>query len=867
MMNSKRGWRAWFVVMAVGTGACTTTNTNDDAGTTPADAAVTADAGGTNDAGGGRDAAVWPDAAMAPDAAMTRDAAMGSDAAMGPDAAMTPDAAMGGDAGMDAGSTTEDAGSTTEDGGNTSADGGNTPMDGGNTTTDGGNTTDGGGGTGDSGASDDAGGTPDSGNTAVDAGNTCACPPGAACGATGCELPDLTLENARVTVAVRTFNAADCNVVTGCLNASGTRRVVDVNVDVTNAGQFDLVLGVPGSGLWEQDMCLQTVLPALVGYQVLNNAGVEVDTGRFASGCVADPAGPTARYTCALQGLSVGASSVDQPAQSCSLVDTTALPAGSYTLRLTVNPDGVLADSNATNNTVDVPFNVTAVPCVGGTVCGAQCCPGSVTCVQDRCPLPDLTVDTQGLISSLELVTLNFDANSCVMVEGCIAQPGDRRLLRFDTTTPNIGQVDMVLGSPTNNPLFEFSPCHGHHHFTSYANYRLLRTDGSVAATGHKQAFCLMDTTPVSGGAGRGYNCGNQGISAGWADTYGAGLDCQWVDVTGVPAGDYTLEVAINNLQILAEESYANNTVTVPVTITPDPNGCQPTPEICFDGVDQDCVDGPDNGCPPLTGHDTCANPFDITPPELTVQGTLLATSDASLVPSCGAAAGPAMTFAFTVTQRETVYLSTYGSSMDTVLAVYPAGCATADAACSDDGCGVGQSHLLTNLDPGDYVAVVKAKQAGVGGAVQFKLQRGGCAPANILAGPGNYSGTTTAFGTTTTTCGSGAGGDALWAYAACPGSTALSATTCSAAGATPRTNHDTVLEWRAGRCAAPAATNPLCNDDGSTVGHACGTNPYTSYLSATLNQRGAGDGLWFLIVDSFADVRSLPYTLQVTAP
>jgi len=56
-----------------------------------------------------------------------------------------------------------------------------------------------------------------------------------------------------------------------------------------------------------------------------------------------------------------------------------------------------------------------------------------------------------------------------------------------------------------------------------------------VELTGHKQAFCLRDTTQmVSGVAGK-YHCGNQGISAGWADTYGAELDCQWLDVTAVP--------------------------------------------------------------------------------------------------------------------------------------------------------------------------------------------------------------------------------------------------------------------------------------------------------------------------------------------
>ena len=42
------------------------------------------------------------------------------------------------------------------------------------------------------------------------------------------------------------------------------------------------------------------------------------------------------------------------------------------------------------------------------------------------------------------------------------------------------------------------------------------------------------------------YDCDFQGISQGWSDSYGSGLDCQWVDITGVPEGDYLLEIRIN---------------------------------------------------------------------------------------------------------------------------------------------------------------------------------------------------------------------------------------------------------------------------------------------------------------------------------
>ena len=49
-----------------------------------------------------------------------------------------------------------------------------------------------------------------------------------------------------------------------------------------------------------------------------------------------------------------------------------------------------------------------------------------------------------------------------------------------------------------------------------------------------------------SGGGSFQYGCGNMGISSGCGDIYDASLDCQWIDVTNVPAGDYTLVVRVN---------------------------------------------------------------------------------------------------------------------------------------------------------------------------------------------------------------------------------------------------------------------------------------------------------------------------------
>jgi hypothetical protein len=200
---------------------------------------------------------------------------------------------------------------------------------------------------------------------------------------------------------------------------------------------------------------------------------------------------------------------------------------------------------------------------------GGQCpCPVGVACINGGCPLPDLTIDAGYMQSSLLLTSESFSPGSCEMIEGCVAAPGNRTLLRFALRTPNLGPGELLLGDPVGNPLFSYSPCHGHYHFNGYASYRLLDQSFNVVAVGHKQAFCLYDLDQYLPNADPPkYTCTYQGLTKGWADIYANNLSCQWVDVTGVPPGQYWLEVKVNESQTLAEQSYSNNEVLVPVSL------------------------------------------------------------------------------------------------------------------------------------------------------------------------------------------------------------------------------------------------------------------------------------------------------------
>ena len=195
------------------------------------------------------------------------------------------------------------------------------------------------------------------------------------------------------------------------------------------------------------------------------------------------------------------------------------------------------------------------------------------------CSAPDLVVDATKISSEgYTIEWVNFDIDNCALIEHCVNAPGWRRLLRFDVWTPNIGQADLYLGAPSENPsLFEYSACHMHYHFNTYADYALVDPDGGIAASGHKQAFCLMDSESYPGMStiGAAYNCSNQGIQVGFADVYRQSIDCQWIDITDTPAGTYDLHVSLNTEHRLLESNYDNNDVHVPITInastdTPD---------------------------------------------------------------------------------------------------------------------------------------------------------------------------------------------------------------------------------------------------------------------------------------------------------
>src|SRR5215217_9607251 len=182
---------------------------------------------------------------------------------------------------------------------------------------------------------------------------------------------------------------------------------------------------------------------------------------------------------------------------------------------------------------------------------------------------PNLSVREDILGSQWVVREEKIPSNACSAIEGEVT-PGLRKLVRFTVMTPNTGNQDIFVGDPNdhvaaNDGLFEFASCHRHYHFRHYALYELVDPRTGQVWRAAKRGFCMLDTDPnpvpvggVPPRAGKFHNCGaidipgNQGITAGWADTYRFTLAGQYFVLDGgdgqavVPPGEYIIRITVN---------------------------------------------------------------------------------------------------------------------------------------------------------------------------------------------------------------------------------------------------------------------------------------------------------------------------------
>jgi hypothetical protein len=227
---------------------------------------------------------------------------------------------------------------------------------------------------------------------------------------------------------------------------------------------------------------------------------------------------------------------------------------------------------------------------------------------------------------------------------------GSRLLLRFDGFVHNAGggraeivgtggliglqkavvaQVydDDVLGEVSaaspGQLLFETNDSHNHFHLMRAARYSLHDSNGEVAPA-MKVGFCLADSeeveappgSPTYGGSGCGSNPNvgtvTMGVSAGWRDWYPSYLAFQWVDVSDVTPGSYTLKSQVDPDDVIDEGPNEVNPLSTGVAATvpgwvaqgfaDDPGGAPQTYNLAaqaFGGANQlqfKIMRGPEHG-------------------------------------------------------------------------------------------------------------------------------------------------------------------------------------------------------------------------------------------------------------------------------
>ncbi|MBL0126609.1 MAG: hypothetical protein IPP83_03945 [Flavobacteriales bacterium] len=229
--------------------------------------------------------------------------------------------------------------------------------------------------------------------------------------------------------------------------------------------------------------------------------------------------------------------------------------------------------------TVSIIYDGPVVGCMNVASCNfeplatipcANCC---IAFGDPNCPEgPDLTLDQARLQSTLTMQSVTI-TDVCAPAEGCVKALGQRYVLRFATRIHNIGTTDYFIGNPSSQPImFNTNNCHGHAHYAGYADYLLFDQDNNSIPVGFKNGYCVIDVGCSPGYSGQ-FGCSNMGISKGCYDEYSSGTTCNWVDMTDVVDGTYTLVLRTNwqhapDALGRQEMSYANNYAQVCINIT-----------------------------------------------------------------------------------------------------------------------------------------------------------------------------------------------------------------------------------------------------------------------------------------------------------
>jgi hypothetical protein len=180
-----------------------------------------------------------------------------------------------------------------------------------------------------------------------------------------CPLPDLTIDRTALGQGMYfdTFEAGACELEEKCIGDAGMRKVLRFDVRIANRGTADLVLGRPEAGApgFIFAACHEHFhFDDFATYSLKNDAGSVIVAGRKQAFCARDNqridpfASPAPKYTCSVQGISVGWQDIYAPELPCQWLDVTDIAPGIYQLEVEVNPNKVMTELDCTNNKASV---------------------------------------------------------------------------------------------------------------------------------------------------------------------------------------------------------------------------------------------------------------------------------------------------------------------------------------------------------------------------------------------------------------------------------------------------------------------------------------------------------------------------------
>lgn len=210
------------------------------------------------------------------------------------------------------------------------------------------------------------------------------------------------------------------------------------------------------------------------------------------------------------------------------------------------------------------------------------------------CPLPDLAIDEAEVYKTMFLDTIYAEPKNCMLAEGCLRGSGLRYVLKFSTHIRNIGEADFVLGDATGDAShFIVDPCHGHWHYKEFIQHTIFDSRNQRVRVSQKDGFCISDLECNKGIRGS-YGCNYMGITPGCGDVYDVTVPCQWVDITGLDTGVYTLVVEANWRKEPdrfghIEHRFDNNFAHVCFRVDKDANGIPHVTKLSSCPIFKDC--------------------------------------------------------------------------------------------------------------------------------------------------------------------------------------------------------------------------------------------------------------------------------------